>query len=252
MRKLNEKTRTQQEFKYWKNRAERFENLYHLRKDGIEKLLHEAYPYLRNVKGHIVDIGCGTGTPSSILARKLGKNVIGTDFSKSMLKLALKRIEHHVRADALHLAFPNNSLGAIVCITVLTDYTDKKPFLKEFYSCLRKDGIYVHADYSLNDGYWNLNERTYPLAFSSEFKLSRESIEETQTKLVEEGFTILNSNSINFKVPMTVNNYLKTVKSRPGSKFELEKEDQIRKTAEKYLLNNELDRELILIVSKKE
>ena len=249
---MNEKTHVKQGFNYWKNRAKRFENLYHLRRDGIEKLLCEAYPYLKKVKGYIVDVGCGTGIPSFILEKKLRKNAIGIDFSKSMLKLALKRVEYLVRADALRLTFPNDSLGAIVCITVLTDYTDKKTFYKEFYSCLRQDGIYVHGDYSLNDGYWNLNECTYPLAFSSEFKLSRESIEETGRKLVEEGFTVLNSKSINFKVSMTVNNYLEIIKLRPGFKFDLEKEDQVRKTAEKYLLNDELNRELILIMSKKE
>ena len=222
--------------------------------EGIEKILCKSYPYLKNVEGYIVDVGCGTGIADSILEKKLGKNVIGTDFSPSMLKAALskERMQYLVRADALHLAFPNSSLGAIICITVLTDYRNKKPFYHEFYSCIRKDGIYVHGDYSLNDEYWNLNERSYPLAFSSEFKLSRDSIEDIEKKLVEEGFTILKSESISFKVPMTVDNYLQIIKSRPGFMFDLEKEDQVRKIAEKYLLNDELNRGLILIVSKKE
>ncbi len=221
---------------------------------GIEKVLCESYPYLKNVEGHIVDVGCGTGIPDSILQKKLRKNVIGTDFSPSMLKVALskERMLYLVRADALHLTFPKDSLGAIICITVLTDYRDKKPFYHEFYSCIRKDGIYVHGDYSLNDEYWNLNECSYPLAFSSEFKLSRESIEDIEKKLVEEGFTVLKSEHINFKVPMTVDNYLRIIKSRPGFKFDPDKEDKVRKTVEQYLLKDELNRELILIVSKKE
>lgn len=243
----------EQEFRYWEKRAERFENLYHLRRKGIEKLLRESYPYLKKVEGYIVDVGCGTGIPDSILEKKLRKNVIGTDFSPSMLKVALskERMQHLVRADALHLTFPNDSLGAIICITVLTDYRDKEPFYHEFYSCIRKDGIYVHGDYSLNDGYWNLNECTYPLVFSSEFKLSRESIEDVEKELVEEGFTVLKSKSINFKVPMTIDSYLQIVKSRPGFKFDFKKEDQVRRIAEEYLSNNELSRELILIISKK-
>lgn len=221
---------------------------------GIEKVLCKSYPYLKNVEGYIVDVGCGTGISDYILEKKLRKNVIGTDFSPSMLKVALskERMLYLVRADALHLTFPKDSLGAIICITVLTDYGDKKPFYHEFYSCIRKDGIYVHGDYSLNDEYWNLNECSYPLAFSSEFKLSRESIEDIEKKLVEEGFTVLKSEPINFKVPMTVDNYLQIVKSRPGFKFDPEKEDEVRKIAERYLLNDELNRELILIVSKKD
>jgi hypothetical protein len=75
----------------------------------------------------------------------------------------------------------------------------------------------------LNDGYWNLDECTYPLALSSEFELSRESIEDTEKKLAEEGFTVLKSKSINFKVSMTVDNYLQIVKSRPRFKFDSEK-----------------------------
>ncbi len=239
------------EFKYWKNRADRFKDLYHIRREGIEKSLHEASPYLKKVDGCIVDVGCGTGIPTSIVKNKLGKNVIGSDFSPSMLKKAKERLRYLVRADALHLAFPNDSLGAIICITVLTDYRDKRPFFHEFYSCIRKNGIYVHGDYSLNDGYWNLNESTYPLAFSSEFKLARESIEDIESKLVEEGFTILESKSINFKVPMTVDGYLQNIKSRPGFEFDFEKEEQVRRIAEDYLLNDELSRDLILIVSRK-
>jgi len=221
---------------------------------GIEKVLCESHPYLKNVEGYIVDVGCGTGIPDSILQKKLRKNVIGTDFSPSMLKVALskERMLYLVRADALHLTFRKDSLGAIICITVLTDYRDKRPFYHEFYSCIRKDGIYVHGDYSLNDEYWNLNECSYPLAFSSEFKLSRESIEDIEKKLVEEGFTVLKSEPINFKVPMTVDNYLRIIKSRPGFKFDPEKEDEVRKIVERYLLKDELNRELILIVSKKE
>ncbi|MFB0514148.1 MAG: hypothetical protein ACETVQ_01075, partial [Candidatus Bathyarchaeia archaeon] len=80
---MNEKIRVEQEFRYWKNRAERFESLYHLRMKGIEKVLCESYPYLKNVEGYIVDVGCGTGIPDSILQKKLRKNVIGTDFSPS-------------------------------------------------------------------------------------------------------------------------------------------------------------------------
>ncbi len=51
---------------------------------------------------------------------------------------------------------------------------------------------------------------------------------------------------------MTVDNYLQIVKSRPGFKFDPEKEDEVRKIVERYLLKDELNRELILIVSKKE
>lgn len=251
---MNEIVQVEGEFRYWKERAERFDNLYHIRKKGIEKLLCESYPYLENVEGYIVDVGCGTGIPDYILQKKLGRNVIGTDFSPSMLKVALlkERLRYLVQADALHLTFPENSLGAIICITVLTDYRDKEPFYNEFYSCIKRDGIYVHGDYSLNDGYWNLNEHTYPSAFSSEFKLSRESVEDVEQKLVEVGFRVLKSESISFGVAMTVDDYLEIVKSRPGFKFDSGKEDEVRGIAEEYLLNKELKREFVFVISKKE
>ena len=248
---MNEMIQVKREFRYWENRADRFENLYYIRREGIEKLLCEAYLYLKNVKGCVVDVGCGTGITTFIMEKELEKNVIGTDFSPSMLRKAKERIRYLVQADALHLAFPNNSFGAIICLTVLTDYRDKNFFFHEFYSCLREDGIYVHGDYSPNDAYWNLNESTYPLAYSSEFKLARESIEDLECKLVQEGFTVLKSRSIDFKVSMTVNDYVQIVKTRPGFKFNLEKENQVRRMAEECLSNDELDRELILIVSKK-
>lgn len=50
---------------------------------------------------------------------------------------------------------------------------------------------------------------------------------------------------------MTIDDYLQTIKSRPGFEFDLEKEEQVRRIAEAYLPNGELNRELILIVSRK-
>ncbi len=250
---MNNTVEVKREFRYWEERAERFENLYHLRRSGIKKLLCESCSYLKNVEGSIVDVGCGTGILDHILETKLEKNVIGIDFSLSMLKAALlkKRIRYVIQADALHLAFPKDSLAAIMCVTVLTDYRDKEPFYHQFYSCIRKDGILVFWDYSPNDGYWNLNEHVYPLAFSSRFKLSRENIEDIEEKMTEVGFRVLKSNSINFDVTMTTEDYLDIVKSRPGFKFNFEKEDQIRRIADEHLLDNKLNRELILIIGKK-
>jgi ubiquinone/menaquinone biosynthesis C-methylase UbiE len=237
---------------YWQNRAERFESLYHIRDEGIKKILDEVYPYLKNLR-NIADVGCGTGIPTYILKKKLKINVVGVDFSKSMLKQATskRRIEYGIRADALHLPFQNNSLEAVVCITVLTDYKDKKPFFREFHLRLKQGGILVYGDYSLNDGYWNLNQLTYPLAFSSKFKLYRESIEEIGKNLIDESFIVLSSKAVNFKVKMTIDNYISILKSRPGFKFDQEKEEKVRKIAEKYISNEELNRELTLLVFRK-
>lgn len=249
---LDGTTYIQKSLRYWESRAERFENLYRLRIQGIKKILRESYKFLENIED-IVDVGCGTGIPDHILTRELGKNLIATDFSRCMLRKALskQRIQYLVRADALHLTFPRHSLGAILCITVLTDYENKRPFYREFYSCLKKDGIYVHGDYSPDDEYWNLNEHIYPLAFSSRFKLHRQSIKETEENLVQEGFSMLKSKSVNFKVPITVDNYLRIIKSRPGFEFNLQREEEVRQIAENYLIDNELNRELILIISKR-
>ena len=90
---------------------------------GTKQKLRKRVIDLANIKeGKLVlDLMIGTAE-SSILAGKAGAKVIGADFSKSMLKIADRKIKRNglktislVRADGERLPFPDNTFDAVIC-----------------------------------------------------------------------------------------------------------------------------------------
>jgi len=74
----------------------------------------------RSTRGWIVDIGCGTGRHSRLLAT-LDRPLIYMDFSRSMIKRAKQKLsDSHkswpVLADARHLPIGPESIGLVVCL----------------------------------------------------------------------------------------------------------------------------------------
>jgi ubiquinone/menaquinone biosynthesis C-methylase UbiE len=71
---------------------------------------------------HVLDLGCGTGYTSCLIARRQGANVVAADLRPRMLRWAKKRAEKEhvtdavllVAADAHHLPFRDGSFDAAV------------------------------------------------------------------------------------------------------------------------------------------
>jgi ubiquinone/menaquinone biosynthesis C-methylase UbiE len=108
----------------------------------------------------VLDAGCGTCAHSIRLARR-GINVLATDFSGSVLEMALlnlkeKGVEDKVslqREDLLSLSFQDHSIDRIVCWGVLMHIPDIKTAVAELSRVLDRDGILVLSEgnrYSLD------------------------------------------------------------------------------------------------------
>lgn len=114
-------------------------------------LLQES---LAPVKGAVLDIGCGTGSLSVVLAG-LGYDVTGIDFSPVMIALAEQKaqraghpIQFHVM-DAAFPQFPAQHFDAIVCRHLLWTQPPIDEVLKRWVELLRPGGRLL-----LIEGYW--------------------------------------------------------------------------------------------------
>lgn len=103
---------------------------------------------------NILDIGCGTGSLSVVLA-KLGHTVTGVDLSPSMISLAKEKAEtdnlqinFHVM-DAAFPQFPDQKFDLIVCRHLLWALPEPKEVLQRWIKLLNSKGHLL-----LIEGYW--------------------------------------------------------------------------------------------------
>lgn len=112
----------------------------------------------------VLEIGCGTGTLSCLMAKK-GAKVCGFDSSNSMQKIAKQKIKSQNLADSVKLmglgvaemdTFDANSFDKIVSTLVFSELSgDEQCYaLKESMRILRKHGKLIIADEVVPDSLW--------------------------------------------------------------------------------------------------
>lgn len=112
----------------------------------------------------VLDVGCGIGGSSRILAQDYGFAVTGITISPQQVKRAQELTPHGVSAqfkvdDALALSFPDASFDVAWSIEAGPHMPDKAQFARELLRVLKPGGILVVAD-------WNQrNDRHKPLNF---------------------------------------------------------------------------------------
>lgn len=94
-----------------------------------------------------IDLCCGSGDLSQILARQVGNTgqVFGVDFSAGLLAIAKQRVQNHypplainwVEADVLQLPFPDNHFDCATMGYGLRNVTDIPQCLRELYRILK-------------------------------------------------------------------------------------------------------------------
>jgi len=153
----NNEKRLQESQQYWDNLASTFDNEpdHGLRDSVIRetwtKLLKTWLPH---PNATVLDIGCGTGSLSIVLAG-LGHKVTGIDLSPSMISLAQAKaatyglpIEFHV----MDAAFPQLSyqqFDMIICRHLLWALPEPKQVLQRWTEFLKQEGRLV-----LIEGFW--------------------------------------------------------------------------------------------------
>ncbi|MCS7031236.1 MAG: bifunctional demethylmenaquinone methyltransferase/2-methoxy-6-polyprenyl-1,4-benzoquinol methylase UbiE [Gloeomargarita sp. SKYG116] len=100
-----------------------------------------------------VDLCCGTGDLTGLLARKIGAagKVWGIDFAEAMLAIARQRYAHlpicWYEGDVLQLPFPDQSVDVVTMGYGLRNVTDRLGCLREIYRVLRPGGRAAILDF---------------------------------------------------------------------------------------------------------
>lgn len=112
----------------------------------------------------VLDVGCGIGGSSRILAKDYGFAVTGVTISPQQVKRAQELTAEGLNAqflvdDAMNLSFPDGSFDVVWSIEAGPHMPDKAIFAKELLRVLKPGGVLVVADWNQRD------DRQVPLNF---------------------------------------------------------------------------------------
>jgi ubiquinone/menaquinone biosynthesis C-methylase UbiE len=154
---LNDKKRLEDSLRYWDNVAPSFDDEpdHGLRDPFVlETWTNFLQAWLPYTNATILDVGCGTGSLSFVLAG-LGHKVTGIDLSLSMITLArMKAATLGFEAEfyVMNAAFPRLTaklFDAIVCRHLLWTLPEPKEVLQRWAELLKEKGRLI-----LIEGYW--------------------------------------------------------------------------------------------------
>lgn len=112
----------------------------------------------------VLDVGCGIGGSSRILARDYGFQVTGVTISPQQVKRAQDLTPADVSAkfqvdDAMALSFPDGTFDVVWSVEAGPHMPDKAQFARELLRVLKPGGLLVVADWNQRD------DRQVPLNF---------------------------------------------------------------------------------------
>jgi ubiquinone/menaquinone biosynthesis C-methylase UbiE len=145
---------------FWDNFASVFDNKpdHHLRDPiTLQAWTNKLERWLPNPRASVLDIGCGTGSLSVVIAG-LGHDVIGVDFSPEMIARATakaitasKQIEFHVM-DAAHPTFSTRKFDVILCKNLFWALPEPNRVLERWTNLLTPNGRLVMIEGVFHSG----------------------------------------------------------------------------------------------------
>ena len=121
----------------------------------------------------IIDIGCGGGIYTKELALMGAESVVGLDFSKEILQAAKENCSgfsniSFIQGDAHSVPYPNDTFDIVISRAVIHHLQDVPTFLREASRILKKNGVLIVQDRTIEDC-TILEVRTHPWIFFSIF-----------------------------------------------------------------------------------
>ncbi len=91
-----------------------------------------------------LDLACGTGRYSRILAQSGAAKVVSVDFSPAMLRTVGT---HRVRAGMSQLPFPDETFDVVICGLAIGHAPDIDAWMAEVARILRTGGVLLYSDF---------------------------------------------------------------------------------------------------------
>lgn len=154
---MNDENRLQASRQYWDGRASSFDDEPdHGLRDSLvrERWTEYLKAWLPYTNATILDIGCGTGSLSVVLAG-LGHKVTGIDLSPAMISLAQAKAATHglqIEFYVMDAAFPRLShqqFDVIICRHLLWALPEPQQVLQRWSESLKEEGRLI-----LIEGFW--------------------------------------------------------------------------------------------------
>ena len=146
---------------YWGDRADSFEDdsQHGIHSDAQrEAWLSVLRPWTGESTKHVLDVGCGTGVISLLLA-ELGHNVTGVDFAPEMIEQARTNGEQHERAvtfqqgDAENLTQQADACDLVTARHLIWTLPSPERAIEEWQRVARPGGRLI-----LIEGHWDFDE----------------------------------------------------------------------------------------------
>jgi SAM-dependent methyltransferase len=153
---------------------------------------------------HLLDIGCGIGGPSRMLADEFNFKVTGIDISREFIRTAQKLsdlvgLNHKTKflqADALDLPFESESFDVVWTQHVQMNISDKAKFYSEIERVLTNNGTFIYYDIFRKDK----EDVDYPVPWANDASVSfLETISNMDKILTDLGFLKIQSTDQTYK-----------------------------------------------------
>lgn len=148
MDNLSEKTN-----KYWSNLAQDFDAITYrvAGKDTVELVLKEL-SQLSNL-GNMLELGCGTGLYSAVLARR-ADTLLCTDYSEPMLAICQEKMKDVAnitveKADCCNLPYGEDTFDSVFMANLLHVVPDIETAMKEAVRVLKPGGSLIALDFDM-------------------------------------------------------------------------------------------------------
>jgi SAM-dependent methyltransferase len=135
---------------------------YELKPMLLEHLVRYEFALLRTEGADVLDLGCGCGYGTHMLATRAGRSAVGVDVSREAIDYCRTRYREPNLSfevmDVKALGFPDKRFSAVVCLEVFEHVENQEILLKEAFRVLAPGGVLILS--TPNKLVWSPGRRT--------------------------------------------------------------------------------------------